>query len=97
MNAVARGSSAGSLAVGPSLQNLKISFPFQDSSEVVLFNLYIFLLVNGSRLVEEAGDNALFHMAWVVRGEVQVSVCVGGLSVDAYVKGSIILVMEECV
>ena len=34
---------------------------------------------------------------WMVRGEVQVSVCVGGLSVDAYVKGSIVLAMEECV
>ena len=64
---------------------------------MVLFNLYIFPLVNGSRSVEEAGDNALFHMAGVVRGEVQVSVCVGGLSVDAYVKGSIVLAMEECV
>ena len=44
-----------------------------------------------------AGDNALFHMAWVVRGEVQVSVCVGGLSVDTYVKGSIVLAVEECI
>ena len=34
---------------------------------------------------------------WVVRGEVQVSVCVGELSVDAYVKGSIVLAMEKCV
>ena len=97
MNAVARCSSAGSLAVRPSLQNLKISFPFEDSSEVVLFNLYIFPLGNGSRSVKEAGDNGLFHMAWVVRGKVQVLVCVGGLSVDACVKGSFILAMEECV
>ena len=44
-----------------------------------------------------AGDNALFHMAWVVGGEVQVSVCVGGLSVDTYVKGSIVLAVEECI
>ena len=47
--------------------------------------------------MEEAGDNALFHMAWVVRGEVQILACVGGLSVDAYVKGSIVLAVEECV
>ena len=49
--------------------------------------------------MEEAGENVLFHMVWVVRGEVQISVCVGGLSVDAYiyVKGSIILAVEECV
>ena len=47
--------------------------------------------------MEEAGENTLFHMVWVVRREVQISVCVGGLSVDAYVKGSIILVVEECV
>ena len=36
-------------------------------------------------------------VAWVVRGEVQVSVSVGGLSVDAYVKGSIVLVVEDCI
>ena len=69
----------------------------QDSSEVILFNLYIRLpLGDDSRSVEEAGDHALFHMAWVVR-EVQISVRVGGLSVDAYVKGSIVLAVEECV
>ena len=34
---------------------------------------------------------------WMVRGEVQVSVYVGELSVDAYVKGFIVLAMEECV
>ena len=34
---------------------------------------------------------------WMVRGEVQVSVYVGGLSVYANVKGSIILAIEECV
>ena len=53
-------------------------------------------LSNGSWSVEEAGDNT-FHVAWVVRGEVQILVCVGGLSVDTYVKGSIILVVKECV
>ena len=47
--------------------------------------------------MEEAGENTLFHMVWVVRREIQISVCVGGLSVDAYVKGSIILAVEECV
>ena len=78
-------------------KGLRISVPFQDSSEVVLFNLYVLSLGNVSCSVEEAGDNALFHMAWVVRGEVQVSVCVGGLSVDADVKGSIVLAVEECV
>ena len=78
-------------------KGLGVSIPFQASSEVVLFNLYIVPLGNGSCSVEEAGDNALFHMAWVVRGEVQISVCVGGLSVDAYVKGSIVLAVEECV
>ena len=100
MNAVARGSSAGSLCgvCWPSLhKDLRISVPFQDSSEVVLFNLYILPLGNASRSLEEAGDNPLFHMAWVVRGEVQVSVCVGGLSVDTYVKGSIVIAVEECV
>ena len=78
-------------------KGLRISIPFQDSSEVVLFNLYIIPLGNGSYSVEEAGNNALFHMAWVVRGEVQVSVCVVGLSVDAYVKRSIVLAVEECI
>ena len=77
-------------------KGLRISVPFQDSSEVVFFNLYILPLGDGSGMVEEAGDNTLFHMAWMVR-EVQISVCVGGLSVDAYVKGSIILAVEECV
>ena len=64
-------------------KGLRISVPFQDSSEVVLFNLYILPLGDGSCSVEEAGDNTFFHMTWVVRGEVQISVCVGGLSVDA--------------
>ena len=62
----------------------------QDSPEVVFFNLYILPLGDGLCSVEEAGDNALFHMAWMVR-EVQISVCVGGLSVDAYVKGSMLM------
>ena len=42
---------------------------FQDSSEVVLFSLYILLLDNGSCSVEEAGDHTLFQMAWMVRGK----------------------------
>ena len=71
-----------------------LRIPFQYSSEVVLFNLYT--LPDGSCSVEKAGDNTLFHMAWVVR-EVQISVCVGGLSVYSYVKGSIIVAVEECV
>ena len=33
----------------------------------------------------------------MVRGELQILVCVGGLSVDVYVKGSIVLAVEECV
>ena len=59
--------------------------------------MYILPLGDGLCSVEEAGDNTFFHMAWVVRGEVQVLVSVGGLSVDAYVKGSIVLAVEECV
>ena len=85
MNAVTQGSSAGSLTVGFAghlCKGLRISIPFQDSSGVVLFNLCMLPLGNGSRSVEEAGENTLFHMAWVVRREVQISVCVGGLSVD---------------
>ena len=50
--------SAGHLHKG-----LRISVPFQDSSEVVLFDLDVLSLGNVSRSVEEAGDNALFHMA----------------------------------
>ena len=64
---------------------------------MVFFNLYILPLGDSSCSMEEAGDNALFHVAWVVRGEVQISVYVGGLSVDAYVEESIILAVEECV
>ena len=40
-------------------KGLRISVPFQDSSEVVLFSLYILLLDNGSCLVEEARDHTL--------------------------------------
>ena len=58
--------------------------------------MYILPFRDGLCSVEEAGDNAFFHKEWVVR-EVQVSVSVGGLSVDAYVKGSIILAVEECI
>ena len=43
----------------------------------MVFNLYILPLGDGSCSVEEAGDDALFHMVWMVRGEVQISVCVG--------------------
>ena len=70
-------------ACWPPLKGLKISIPFKDSSEVVLFSLYILSLGDGLRSVEEPGDHTLFHVAWVVKGEVQISVCVGGLSVDA--------------
>ena len=63
----------------PSLQRPQDIIPFQDSSELVLFSLYILPLGDGLHSVEEAGDHALFHMAWLVRVEVQILVCVGGL------------------
>ena len=84
-------------SAGHLYKGLRISIPFQDSSDVFLFDLYILPLGDGSRSVEEVGDNALFHKAWVVKGEVQISVCVGGLSVNSYVKESTILAVEECV
>ena len=65
MNSVARGSSAGSLAVWDLLA-----------------------------IFTKAGDNTLFHMACVMRGQVRISVFVGGVSVDTYVKGSIVLAVE---
>ena len=49
-------------------KGLRIYISFQDSSEVVPFNLYIVPLGDGSHSVEEAGDHALFHIAWVMRG-----------------------------
>ena len=64
---------------------------------MVLFKLYMLPLSDGLHSVKETGDHTLFHMVWVMRGEVQILVCVGGLSVDAYIKGSFVLVVEESV
>ena len=48
----------------------------------------------GTAIFTKAGDNALFHMACMMRGQVWISVFVGGVSVDTYVKGSIVLAVE---
>jgi len=47
--------------------------------------------------MKEAGDHVLFYMAWMVRGEVLILVSVDGLFVDADIKRTIILVVEDSV